>query len=45
MPLGFYLGMFSEDFQIRRFGVEPDLCVGPVAERFVCWSHHICTRQ
>ena len=35
MRLSFYLGMFSEDFQVRRFGVEPVLCVGPVAEGFV----------
>jgi hypothetical protein len=27
--------MFSEDFEICRFGVKPDLCMGPVAERFV----------
>ena len=33
--LGFYLGMLGEDFEVCRFGVEPDLCVGPVAERFV----------
>jgi len=27
--------MFSEDFEVCRFGVEPDLRMGPVAERFV----------
>jgi hypothetical protein len=27
--------MLGEDFEICRFGVEPDLCVGPVAEAFV----------
>jgi hypothetical protein len=27
--------MFSEDFEVRRFGVESDFCLGPVAEGFV----------
>jgi hypothetical protein len=27
--------MFSEDFEVCWFGVEADLCVGPVAEWFV----------
>ncbi len=27
--------MFGEDFEVCRFGVERDLCVGPVAEWFV----------
>ena len=27
--------MFSEDFEDRRFGVESDFCMGPVAEGFV----------
>ena len=31
--------MFSEDFEICRFGVEPDLCMGPVAERFVAGAN------
>jgi hypothetical protein len=33
--LSFYFGMFSEDFQVSGFGVEADLCMGPVAEGFV----------
>jgi hypothetical protein len=35
LRLGFYLGMFGEDFQICRFRVESVLCVGTVAEWFV----------
>ncbi len=35
MWLGFYLGMFSEHFQVCRFGVESDFCMGPVAEGLV----------
>ena len=35
MQLGFYLGMLGENFQVCRFGVKSDLCVGPVAEWFV----------
>ncbi len=35
MRLSFYLGMFSKDFQVSGFGVEANLCVGPVAEGFV----------
>ncbi len=27
--------MFGEDFEVCRFGVERDLCVGPIAEGFV----------
>ena len=27
--------MFGEDFQVSGFGVEADLCMGPVAEGFV----------
>jgi hypothetical protein len=27
--------MFSEDFEVRRFGVESDFCLGPVAKGFV----------
>ena len=35
MRLSFDLGMFSEDFEVCRFCVESDFCVGPVAEGFV----------
>jgi len=36
--LGFSFGMLREDFEVCGFGVESDLCVGPVAKGFVAGS-------
>jgi len=41
LRLGFYLGMLSEDFEVCGFGVESDLCVGPVAEGLVAGAPHL----
>jgi hypothetical protein len=33
--------MLSEDFQVSRFGVESDFCVGPVAEGLLLEPPHL----